>query len=390
MSKKTKLLLLVSGLFALAIGLSNVFVNVFLWKKSNDFVLIANYNLMHYIFAPIAFLIAGWISKRKNGIWSLRVGIVLFAIFFSLILLLQDQVQDYIYAFGILFGFAAGFYWLAFNVLSFDFTSTNNRDTFNGFYGSIIGVANALAPFSASFIIRQNNNSIGYTIVFALSLSLFIILILVSFLLRSEHYGEHLTFKKIYHSDKLKWKTIRKALIFWGFRDVIILFIISVLIFDTTGSEFALGILTLIAYLLSSIAHIAEQKFIKPKRRWISFHVGAIFLLISVLGLIFDINFYFLLIFIIIDAISMPFFLIPMTSATYNLIDKSKEKNLRTEYIINRELALNTGRIISISILISLLSFFNRERVLNYYLLLLGFTPLFSLYFLRKLDIWSQ
>lgn len=73
MSKKAKTLLVVSALFTLAMGLSNVFVNIFLWKKTNDFTVIALYNLMHYIFVPITFIFAGWLSKMKNGIWSFAI-----------------------------------------------------------------------------------------------------------------------------------------------------------------------------------------------------------------------------------------------------------------------------------------------------------------------------
>jgi YQGE family putative transporter len=390
MSKKAKILLLISGLFTLSLGLSNVFVNVFLWKKSNDFVLIAVYNLMHYLFSPISFILAGWLSKKKNGTWPLRVGILLFTLFFILILFLRDTVTLYAHYFGILFGLAAGFYWLAFHILSFDFTSTQNRDTFNGFNGSVVGIANAIAPFTAAFIIHRADDLVGYTIVFAISLSLFVILILVSFLLQSEHYGEHLDFKKVFRNHKKDWIHLKRAIMCWGLRDVVILFLIIILIYQTTGSELILGKFTFLAYLLSSLAYVVEQKIIKPKRRILSLHLGASFLFIAVIGLVFDINLYFLLFYIIIDALSMPFFIVPVTSAAFNIIDQSHEKEFRTEYIINRELGLNLGRTLSVTLLILLLTFFNQDHTLNYFLLFIGSAQIFALYFLKKLNVWRQ
>ena len=104
MIKNAKILLVVSTVFTLAIGLSNVFVNIFLWKESHDLLLIVKYNLMHYIFIPIAFVAGGWVSKKKNGVWSLRIGVTCFAVFFILILVLGDKVSNYIYPLGILFG----------------------------------------------------------------------------------------------------------------------------------------------------------------------------------------------------------------------------------------------------------------------------------------------
>ncbi|MDK2799270.1 MAG: transporter, family, putative transporter [Clostridiales bacterium] len=389
MSTKAKILLLVSGLFNLSIGLSNVFVNVFLWKKSSSLIVIAQYNLMQYIFIPITFIFAGWLSKRKNGIWSLRLGIVFFVVFFILILLLKDDVATYIYLLGILFGIASGFYWLAFHVLSFDFTGTNNRDTFNGFNGSIAAVAYAIAPFTAAYIIANNPKLVGYKIVFAISLALFVILILVSLLLRSEHYGKKFNFNKILSKNCVEWSLLRKSIAAWGMRDYVILFLIGILIFKTTKSEWILGKLSLVSYSISSAAFAIEQKLIKPKRRVFSMHMGAILIFIAVLGLLVKINYNSLLFYVIVDAAFMPFFFVPLMSATFNILNRNHEEDLRVEYIVNKEIALNTGRIVSTSLLIMLLTFMKMDRMINYFLLFIGCAQFISLYFLRKLTIWE-
>jgi YQGE family putative transporter len=390
MSREAKILLLVSGLFTLAMGLSNVFVNIFLWKKSENFIVIAQYNLMHYIFLPIAFTVAGWLSKRKNGIWSLRIGISFFVLFFLSILFVKDEVTKYIYPFGILFGIAAGFYWLSFQVLSFDFTSPCNRDTFNGFNGFIAGAVNSIAPISAAYIIEKNNNTKGYLIVFSISLVLFIIQILISLLLRTEHFEGKLEIKKIISKNGFEWSNLRNGLAAWGLRDVVIMFLISILIYTTTKSEMSLGKLTFIASLISSGSYLLEQKLIKPKRRIFSIHMGAIFMFIAVLGLFFKINYTFLVIYIVLNAIFMPFFIVPMTSATFNTLNRNHEEDMRIEYIINKELALNIGRIVSTSILIVLLAFVKNNKVLNYFLVFIGSAQFITLYFLRKIKTWEM
>ncbi|WHH56970.1 MFS transporter [Petroclostridium sp. X23] len=390
MSHKAKVLLVVSGLFTLAMGLSNTFVNIFLWKKSNDFTMIAQYNLMHYIFLPITFVLAGWLSKRKNGIWSLRLGITFFILFFGCVLLLRDDVPRYVYPLGILFGIAAGFYWLAFHVLSFDFTDTGNRDTFNGINGGIAGLSNAMAPFMAAYIIEKNINMKGYTIVFGITLTVFIILILVSLLLRSEHYSEKLEFGKLLSHNCKDWNELRKATAAWGMRDVVILFSITILIYKTTGSEMALGKLILLAYLISSTAYVVEQKLIKPKRRLISMHIGALAMFVAVVGLAIEINYLFILVYVILDAAFMPFFIVPKMSAAFNIVNRNHEEGLRVEYIINKEIVLNLGRIFSTTILIMLLSFVEHNRILNYFLLFIGSAQLIALYFLRRLRIWKN
>ncbi|WP_432402032.1 MFS transporter [Wukongibacter sp. M2B1] len=390
MSKKAKILLLISGLFTLSMGLSNVFVNIFLWKKSNDFIIIAKYNLMHYIFLPASYIAAGWISKRKNGILSLRLGIGFFILFFMSILLLKNDLVKYIYPIGILYGIAAGFYWLAFQVLAFDFTSLNNRDTFNGLNGCICGVASAIAPFTGAYIIEKNQNSFGYVIVFAISLSLFVVLILISLTLHSEHYGDKLNFKTIFSKNGFEWSNYIKSTTAWGLRDVVILFLISILVYKTTGSEMALGKLSMIAYLISSGAYVLEQRLIKPKRRVFSMGLGSILMFIAVFGLFTKISYTTLVIYMILDAIFLPFFIVPVSSASFNILSRSHEEKMRTEYMINREFALNIGRIVSTSLLIIILTFVKNKRVLNYFLLFIGSSQLISLYFLKKIKTWGE
>lgn len=389
MSKKAKILLLISGLFTLSIALSNVFVNVFLWKRTQDFIMIGKYNLMHYIFIPLTFIFAGWLSKKKNGIWPLRIGIIFFLFFFIFILLLKDKVTNYIYFLGILFGIASGFYWLSFNVLSFDFTSIHNRDTFNGLYGFTAGISNAVGPLAAAYIIEHNKNTTGYTIVFVISLILFIVLILISLLLKSKHYGETLYFKKIFIQHNNQWKKLRKAKVAWGLRDVVILFLISILIYQSTKSELSLGKLTFFSYIISSVAYITQQKIIKPSKRKLSLYLGASFMFIAVISLIIKIDYWPLVIYVTLDALFAPFFIVPMSSATFNLLSESHEENMRIEYIISNEFSLNTGRIISITILLLALSFVENSNILNYFILFIGSSQFISLYFLKKLNIWK-
>ncbi|MPN38227.1 hypothetical protein SDC9_185751 [bioreactor metagenome] len=177
---------------------------------------------------------------------------------------------------------------------------------------------------------------------------------------------------------------------FWAFRDAVIIFLIDILIYQTTNSEAALGKMYLLSYLISSLAHFIEQRLIKPKRRLISLHVGAAFLFIAVLGLFIKISFTTILIYTILSAFFIPFFWIPVSSASFNVLTLTHEENMRTEYIINRDIALNIGRTTSTVILIILLLYFKHEKVINYFLLFVGSIQFIALYFLKKFDSWCE
>jgi MFS transporter, YQGE family, putative transporter len=385
MCKDAKALLLVSTLFTFAMGLSNVFVNVFFWKQTSDFKVIVIYNMMHYIVIPMIFILGGIIAKRKNGIWPLRLGLLAYALFFIVILLVGGKGIIYIYILGVIHGIGSGFYWLAYNTLCFDFTDITNRDTFTGFNGSCSGIASAAAPITSAYIISIFNDMTGYRIVFAITLSIFIVLILISMTLRCKNYVGKLDYKKAFLSNCEEWGIIRKSTVFWGFRDVIIVFLVNILIIETTKSELSIGQLTLAASLVSSISYMLVQKIIKPSRRRLSIIIGTVGSFAAILGLAVKVEYITLLIYVVTDALFIPFFMIQLTSSTYNVINRAHDENMRIEYMINKDLMLNTGRIISAGILLILLNVSSDPAVLQGYLLFIGVAPIVSGYFLSKL-----
>ncbi|WP_163193606.1 MFS transporter [Clostridium thermarum] len=385
MSKEAKILIVVSTLFTLAMGLSGIFVNVFFWRQSNSFMLIVLYNLMHYLVTPLAFVAAGWLSKKKNGIWSLRIGLMLFGIFFGMILLIGDCCIFYAYPLGILFGIASGFYWLAYNTLSFDFTSTNNRDTYNGYNGSCSGIAGAIAPITSGFIISSMKGVTGYRVVFIITLTLFVILLGISLLLRCQNYGTKLNLSKAIGKNCEEWQSIRKATFLWGFRDVIIGFTINILIIQTTGSELTLGKLTLLAALISSGAYVLVQKIVKPPRRRASVYLGAIASFVAIWGVIINVNYSTIFLYTVMDAFFLPFFLIQLSSSTFNVINRAHDEDMRIEYMINKDLVLNSGRVLSAIVLLILLNMFKETNIFRYYLIFIGAAPVLAAFYLAKL-----
>lgn len=385
MCKNAKVLLVVSALFSFATGLSGIFINVFFWRQTNNFVVIVIYNLIHYIVTPITFLLAGIIAKKKNGVLPLRLGLLTYALFYGLILFIGNKGTPYIYGLGIVFGMAVGFYWLSFNTLSFDLTDVNNRDTFNGFNGSFSGISAAVAPMTSAYIISRFTGIKGYNIVFTATLVIFLLLIFISATLRCNNCSNKLNYKKLLSSNCEEWKVIRKATVFWGMRDVIISFLVNILIIETTKSELSLGKFTLVASLISSAAYILVQKVIKPARRRISILTGTIGSFIAVLVLGINIEYKTLLFYTIADAFFIPFFIIQLSSSTFNVINRAHEEDMRIEYMINKDIVLNLGRVISGLILILLLTTFKNSSILRFYLIFIALSPIISGYFLRKL-----
>ncbi len=76
------LLLLIGGLYTLAISLSNTFVNIYLWKQTQNYVNLGLYNLASVVLQPLTFLVGGKLAKRIDRSILLRIGVGTLAIFF--------------------------------------------------------------------------------------------------------------------------------------------------------------------------------------------------------------------------------------------------------------------------------------------------------------------
>lgn len=385
MCKNAKVLLFVSALYTFAMGLSNIFINVFFWRETNNFIVVATYNLIIHIVTPIIFILAGMLSKRKNAIWSMRLGLLLYSLFFGLVLFIGNKGIIYIYVLGIVCGIAAGFYWLAFNTLCFDFTDSSFRDTFNGFNGCFAGIATIIGPITSAYIISRFTGFTGYRIVFSITLAIFILLIFISVIFSSKNYSNKLNYKTVFFWNNDGWKTVSKSTFIWGFRDATIVLVINIMIVELLKSELTLGIFLLIASLVSAASYILVQKIIKPRKRRVSILIGTIGSFLAIWVLLPKISYISLLIYVVMDAFFIPFYMVQLSSSTFNVINRAHEEELRIEYMINRDIVLNSGRVLSTLVLIILLSVFKNSEILKVYLIFMGLSSLGAGFFLRKL-----
>src|SRR5690625_2655849 len=146
---------------------------------------------------------------------------------------------------GCLLGIGYGFYWLAFNVLTFEITEPDTRDFFNGFMGGLESLGGMIGPLLAGIIISQMPINVGYMTVFSISLGLFVLAVVASLFLRRREASGKYELKKVIQKflPDSNWRNILLAYMCQGVREGIFVFIISIWVFIITNSEFAVGIL---------------------------------------------------------------------------------------------------------------------------------------------------
>lgn len=369
------ILLVIGGLYSLSISLSNTFVNVYLWKQSGEFVDIGLYNLFSVIFQPLTFIVAGRWAKKVDRVIVLRLGVTFLAAFFITVLSLGENASKYIILLGTLIGIGYGFYWLAYNVLTFEITEPETRDFFNGFLGVLFSTAGMIGPIVAGFIISRLENFKGYTVIFTISLILFFCAVILSlFLERRPAKGDYIL-GRIYNERKrnLNWRYITNAHFFQGLREGTFVFVISVFVYITTNSELALGTFGLVNSIVAFFGYYLATRLITKKMRKKAILIGGLALYLSIFMIIFQLTYTNLLIYAVLIGISYPTLLVPYLSMTYDVIGKGwNARQARIEYIVVREVFLNLGRIVSILSFILVVSNFNVKESLPYLLAILG------------------
>ncbi|NUK30925.1 MFS transporter [Parageobacillus sp. VR-IP] len=382
------LLLCIGGFYALSVSLSNTFVNVYLWKQSGEFRDLALYNLSVVTLQPITFVFAGKLAKKIDRIIVLRLGVSFLAVFFITVLLVGSRAHDYLILLGALLGIGYGFYWLAFNVLTFEITEPETRDFFNGFFGILTSMAGMIGPIAAGYIISSLANTRGYTLIFSISLILFIIAVILSFFLHRRPADGNYLFLRILKERNYNqnWRLITNAHFFQGLREGTFVFVISVLVYITSKSELALGKFGFVNSLTSFIAYYVVSRLMKRKYRKKAILCGGLLLYVAIFLIVFHVSYPRLILYAVTIAIAYPLLLVPYSSLTFDVIGRSwKSAEMRIEYIVVRELFLNGGRIVSILSFLATITFFEEKTGIPILMLILGAGHFIIYFFIRRI-----
>lgn len=388
LTKDLSLLLIIGGLYSLSIALSNTFVNIYLWKQSGELADLGLYNLSIVVAQPLTFILAGRWAKKVDRVIVLRIGVIFLALFYVTVLLVGTRASDFLLLLGVLLGIGYGFYWLAYNVLTFEITEPETRDFFNGFLGILGSVGGMIGPVAAGFIISRLEKFTGYTVVFGLSLGLFSIAVFLSFFLKRRPAHGKYWFQRIITERKhdKNWRMITNAHFFQGLREGIFVFIVSVFVFIATDSELALGTYGLINSGISFLAYYFVSRMLKKEFRKKAILIGGLILFFAIFLLVFELSYFRLLLYAALIAVAYPLLLVPYSSMTYDVIGRGwKAAEMRIEYIVVRELFLNLGRIFSILVFLGATSVFNEEKMIPILLVLLGSGHTLIYFFIRQI-----
>lgn len=363
--------------------LINVFLGPFLTAyfikiSTESIVDISTFNILNYLFLAIFGIIAGYVVKKKNTIFVLRLGIITKFLCLLFIIFLGERITTYYALVSFIYGFSSMFFYIPFNIVHAEVVDNKKRTAFELKLNTIKNIVSILGPILLGATITLINYQLTAIIILIFSL----IQIIASFFLApiSIKHTEYHPLKTL--KNLLKRSSYRKMLIVeyingLTFSDSVLGTVLTILIMLSFKTDFNLGIITSLTTLLSLLAIYLYSKFYKEKSDKKLLLVSGITIFLSMLILAIKI--------------------VPVTIISYNIIygilgtgilffiyilrlfnlAKDIGSDNKIEYWSINEFVLNIGRV-SGFVLLLIVSFIGLEYIVYFFIFLSIIVLIFS------------
>ncbi|MEA2701813.1 MAG: transporter, family, putative transporter [Candidatus Parcubacteria bacterium] len=345
--------------------LADVFVGAFIWQVTNSLISVAVFYLAQFVLQPLVFGLNGLLLrhvhiKRLFFLGSLLAGLAVLVVLLSAI---SNHLAMFVFL-GFLRAVGHGLYWPNRNYLELQEVPDDSRNYYFGLIHSLSCVMSIIVPFVAGWFIVFGPYTgwyatiHAYWLIFVLS---FLLMFAVGRIVLAGPY-ESPSPRLITRFSAGPFLNKRRALVFIMGMLNGLNFIVPVLVLMLLGNEGTLGTLTSIAALVTAVGMYAYGRFVgKGRRLQLALFSSAAFLGCAALlfALPSPLN---VLIYVLLAKTASDFLFIGIEAASlaYSDAEMRGEGPARYSFIFDNELALNTGRVCSI-VLIVLLAFLTSE-----------------------------
>lgn len=349
----------------------NNFVDIFLVLY---FINVSNSNILPLGIYKLVAMVTVWVvmffiknrCKENGRIHFMKIGIVLYFVYFLSIIILKEKVVDYIYLIGMLYGLEEGFYYSVYNMIESDGIDNKDRTKYVGVYTAVKNIVSIIFPLIFGGMI-QKSGFINATI-FALFIVIFEIILSNLFKdnnIPKSNKTNFKEFKNIVKNNK-GFKNIMVMKICSGltYSEGALSYVITIYIIKVFSESISLGIFTSIFSVISVIIGILFIKIIKNKYYVPLMIVTSFTTIVLLCIMLLNCNFITIVLYNLSQTISK------------GLIDLINEKNIfgfsnikaikqeyKVEYFLSIETSLFIGRVIS-NVLFILMAFTNTQFIM--------------------------
>lgn len=345
----------------------DVFLVLYFLTVSNSNILpLGIYKLVAMIAVFLVIFLTRNYCKSKGRIRLMRIGVVLYFMYFLAIIILKEKVVDYIYLIGLLYGLEEGFYYSVYNMVETDGVKNKDRERYIGSYTVVKNIISIIFPLIFGGLI-QSTGFINATI-FALFIVIIEIILTNIFKDKNIPKTDKTNFKQFKKITKKheEFKRILEAKVCAGltYSEGALSYVITIYIIKVFSESVSLGIFTSIFSIISAIIGFLFVKIIKQKHyNSLMISTSTITIILLCLMLI-NCNFITIVLYNLFQTISK------------GLTDLINEKNVsnfsniqairneyKVEYFVSIEASLFIGRMIS-NLLFIFMAFTNTNIIM--------------------------
>lgn len=346
------------------------FVLYFFNVANYEIIPLAKYYITMYFFVGLGFFLIRNEIKKKIILPYYRIGVAFQALYISAIMLLKENIINYIIPIGILKGFADGFYHYPKNILNATKVNNENRKSYSG----IMNTVNQISAIVIPLILGISLTYISFVNLGKIFFILFIVIFIISFNLKDEEYtNEKINLKeylKIIKNNKdLKITIIEPLLSGLTFQSGIMMMIISLSKIYIFKTNLNLGIVDSVCSILCLLSCIIFTKINKNKLNKLTIISG----IISFIGLVlFTINpnKTFLITNLITFNSFIAFITLISSYTLVNISNSTKEINeMKAEFYLVRDLMFSISRIFGYIILLIVCLILGKDKI-NYIMII--------------------
>ena len=161
----------------IAVYFDTFFIFYFFTTANYEIVPLAKYYLTDYIFTGIGFFLIRNAMKRNIKVPYFQIGISLQALFIALIMLLKENMINYIFLLGAIKGIANGFYHFPRNILESEKVDNATRREYDGKISTINQITSIIIPIILGILLTH----FSYTDIGKVVFLLFIVMFIIAF-----------------------------------------------------------------------------------------------------------------------------------------------------------------------------------------------------------------
>lgn len=372
--------------YYMAMNISSIFVNIYLWKAQHNILDVTWYNMYYAIIIPITCIIAGWIIKSRGPVLSYRLGIAIEVLFFAFLLYLKTDSIRYLWLIGSMKGIATAFWAMGMHTMSFDYSKQDEYSLIFSYTNIFLKFSSLAGPLITGIILMYIPSQRGYDIIFTSSLVLYLLAVIVTIKIEGIKKSSRFKLSDVLFKKDKNWLLINACYGFGNIKEIAFSFLINLLLFIQTDSEFSVGAFSSLAGVSSLFfIYFIGRRINRANRRSI-YPICAVAVLLSVVGLVKSISVASILFYVLMSSLFEPIISIIQNSICFEIMQNDADvENLRVEYIVAREIPTFIGRFIGLSVFILFSDILNNLVLLKATILIMGSVYIWNWLMIRKI-----